>query len=89
MENAVRHGIDPLEQGGRIQVTAARQGWGWQLQVSDDGAGIDPRSQPGTGLSNLRERLQGFFGPSAALVLEERQPQGLTARIIVPEETRA
>lgn len=88
VENAVRHGIDPLEQGGHIQLTVARQGSGWQLQVGDDGAGIDPRSQPGTGLANLRERLQGFFGPAASLVLEERQPQGLMARIIVPEETR-
>ena len=89
VENAVRHGIDPLEQGGRIEVTvgpAAVPGGagGWQVEVSDDGAGIQAHSQPGTGLANLRERLQGVFGPGAALMLEERVPRGLIARIAVP-----
>ena len=48
-----------------------------------DGAGIDPRGQPGTGLSNLRERLAGFFGGAATLQLEERQPRGVCARIVI------
>jgi len=84
VENAVRHGIDPLEQGGHVQVSAAQAGDGWEVAVGDDGAGIDPHRQPGTGLANLRERLQGFFGPGAALDLEAREPRGLTARIRIP-----
>jgi signal transduction histidine kinase len=89
VENAVQHGIDPLERGGHISVNAARRDGTWEVQVSDDGVGMDPRSRLGTGLSNLRERLQVVYGPAASLVLEERSSQGLCARIIVPEITAA
>ncbi|MEN9629369.1 MAG: hypothetical protein RJA10_2596 [Pseudomonadota bacterium] len=91
VENAIRHGIDPLEQGGRIEVHVERDraARGWQLRVSDDGMGLNPRGQPGTGLANLRERLQGFFGAAAALQLEDRQPRGLTARIVVQDGSEA
>ena len=84
VENAVRHGIDPLEQGGRIEVRARADGARWSVDVADDGAGLDPARTPGTGLANLRERLAAAFGPSAELQLEEVQPQGLLARIVLP-----
>ena len=35
----------------------------------------------GTGLRNLRERLQVFYGASASLDLAENQPHGLRAQI--------
>ena len=84
VENAVRHGIDPLEDGGRIDVRAAPDAGGWQVSVTDDGAGLDPHRAPGTGLANLRERLQGFYGPGAALEIEPGEPRGLVARIRIP-----
>jgi hypothetical protein len=87
VENAVRHGIDPLERGGRISVSATREIGGWQVRVCDNGAGMQAHSRPGTGLSNLRERLTGFYGPAASLILEEHTPQGLSARIVVPAPT--
>ncbi len=83
VENAIRHGLDPLEQGGRVDIRARTEPGRWWVAVSDDGAGIDPHHTPGTGLANLRERLQGFFGPAAVLQLEERRPRGLCARIAV------
>lgn len=89
VENAVRHGIDPLEQGGRIDVAARQGADGWVVEVADDGAGIDPHQPPGTGLANLRERLAGFFGPAAALQLEPREPRGLVARIGIPQASRS
>lgn len=85
VENAIRHGIDPLEQGGSISVRATQGAGSWQVEVVDDGAGMDPRSQPGTGLVNLRERLQGAYGSGARLALEEAAPHGLRARIELPD----
>jgi hypothetical protein len=83
VENAVRHGIDPLEQGGHIRVFGQRTATGWRLGVEDDGAGIDPLRAPGLGLANLRERLAAGFGPGAELQIEERQPRGVRASIVV------
>jgi signal transduction histidine kinase len=82
VENAVRHGIDPAENGGEIDVGAERSADGTvRLWVSDTGVGMSEAAQPGTGLANLRARLQASFGASATLELTEQAPTGLRAMI--------
>jgi len=82
VENAVRHGIDPSEQGGRIEVGARRNAAGEvEVWVADTGIGMAESAQPGTGLTNLRDRLQAFFGPPAKLELAEQSPHGLHATL--------
>jgi LytS/YehU family sensor histidine kinase len=69
VENAVRHGIDPSEAGGRIEVGAAAEGEQVRIWVEDSGVGLDETAPAGFGLSNLRERLAAFYGPGATLEL--------------------
>jgi signal transduction histidine kinase len=83
VENAVRHGIDPSEQGGVIEAGAVREADGTvRVWVSDSGVGMSESAQPGTGLTNLRERLRAFFGPGAQLQLSSLEPHGLRADIV-------
>jgi signal transduction histidine kinase len=83
-ENAVRHGIDPAEDGGRIEVGCRRDESGaLRVWVADTGRGMSEHAAPGTGLANLRERLQGFFGSKAELRLSENSPCGLRAEVVV------
>ncbi len=85
VENAVRHGIDPSEQGGRIDVGARREASGGvRLWVADTGVGMGESAAPGTGLTNLQQRLQAFFGAQARLEMSEQAPHGLRAEIIIP-----
>jgi len=85
VENAVRHGIDPSESGGRIEVGARRTDHGGVLLwVSDSGRGIDVSQPPGTGLANLRERLAATYGGRASLSLSALQPHGVRAQIDLP-----
>lgn len=86
VENAVRHAIDPSEQGGRIDVRASPHGTGDGvcIVVADTGAGLSETASPGTGLTNLRARLQAFYGPNARLVLHENAPHGLRAELVLP-----
>ncbi len=87
VENAVRHGIDPAEQGGRIDVGAARDDDGaLRVWVRDTGVGMAETAQPGTGLNNLRERLAVFYGAGAALRLQALMPRGLHAELRIPAE---
>ena len=82
-ENAVRHGIDPAEDGGTIEVGAERVGSVTRLWVADSGAGMHEHAQTGTGLANLRARLAATYGAAAELVLSEVRPHGLRAEIVI------
>lgn len=81
VENAVRHGIDPSMAGGRIDVAGERRGNTVVLWVSDTGVGMAETAQPGTGLSNLRTRLQAFYGADAHLDLHEQSPHGVRVEL--------
>ncbi len=74
VENAVRHGIDPSVDGGRIDVEVRLHEGRCRVRVSDTGGGLRAAgSGPGTGLAALRERLQLSFGGDAQLrLLDER-----------------
>jgi signal transduction histidine kinase len=85
VENAVRHGIDPSEQGGRIDVRASRDADGTLcLSVADTGVGLRDSAAPGTGLANLRERLAMFFGAGARLDMAENVPHGVVVTLVCP-----
>jgi len=88
VENAVRHGIDPSEEGGRIDIDIARIGERCVVRVTDTGAGLHPSvSGLGTGLMALRERLQLIFGDAAQLRLISGAPRGVAAEVDLPAYT--
>jgi signal transduction histidine kinase len=82
VENAIQHGIDPSEQGGRVEVHARRDGTWLRLSVSDSGVGMSETAVPGTGLANLRTRLAAFYGEGASLDLAESPPHGVRAELV-------
>jgi signal transduction histidine kinase len=87
VENAVRHGIDPSETGGRIEVGGRRDAVTGvvTLWVADTGVGLAEQAAPGTGLTNLRARLQAFLGADARLDLHAVAPHGLRAELVFGE----
>jgi signal transduction histidine kinase len=89
VENAIRHGIDPGEQGGRIELRAVRDERSGvvTVTVADTGVGLRETGTPGTGLANLRARLAAFYGPQARLELREQVPHGVVAEIVFPLPT--
>jgi sensor histidine kinase YesM len=85
VENAVHHGIDPSEEGGRIEVRVRVQEGRCRAEVIDTGVGLDNAGGgTGTGLSNLRERLQLAFGDEAQLRLLSLEPHGVCAELVFP-----
>lgn len=81
VENAVRHGIDPTTDGGRIDVGATRDHatGAVNVWVADTGAGMPESAAPGAGLANVRARLRATFGETARLDLHEVAPHGVRA----------
>jgi signal transduction histidine kinase len=90
VENAVRHGIDPSEEGGRIEIRVTRDGDRCRVSVSDTGVGLRASGGSlGTGLATLRERLRLVFGDAATLQLEVQRPRGVTALLDIPAREAA
>jgi sensor histidine kinase YesM len=85
VENAVRHGIDPSEVGGRIDVRVQVREVRCYVQVGDTGVGLVKGNEGlGTGIANLRERLQLAFGGAARLRLTSMTPHGVCAELDFP-----
>lgn len=86
VENAVKHGIEPLRGDGRIDVQVAVEGDALAVRVVDDGVGLQPGVGSGVGLANVREQLQARFGPKASLALRPAADGGTVADVRVPLE---
>ena len=85
VENAVRHGIDPSEEGGRIDIYVHQRGDRCLLRVTDTGAGLGQSGKGlGTGLSTLRERLELAFGGDVQLRVTAQHPKGACAELDFP-----
>ena len=90
VENAVRHGIDPSEEGGRIEIKVWREGRRCRMRVLDSGVGLRAGSGGlGTGLAGLRERLDLVFDGDASLSVSEVQPHGVCAELNIPAQELA
>ena len=91
VENAIKHGLEPLREGGRIDVVVTRifttDGDRIRLQVKDTGKGLTDapiQTGGGVGLSNLRERLLALYGDKARFTIESNNAQGVVATIELP-----
>ena len=84
VENAIKHGLNPLPEGGRIVVSAQRDGEWLKLEVRDDGRGFRESSGAGTGLANIRARLALLHAEEATLSLTENAERGVTSTLVLP-----
>src|SRR5205809_2634009 len=84
VENAIKHGIAPLAEGGSILVKARASGGALTLRVAGYGRGLRAPPGPGRRLANIRARLAALYGERAALRPEANAPRGVTAVITLP-----
>ena len=91
-ENAVKHGIEPAPNGGRIEVNAAINGGHLVITVVDTGMGLvatkrketETETGSGMGLSNIAQRLQAIYGDAAHVRLAQNAPNGCIATLTLP-----
>ncbi len=90
VENAIRHGIALRIAPGRIEIRAARRGDMLQLQIRDNGPGIQSKTEAavtakeGVGLSNTRARLKQLYGPNHRFDISDALGGGLQLTIEIP-----
>jgi len=84
VENAIKHGIEPSPDGGRVDVVAQSRRGTLEITVSDTGVGLGGASSSGTGvgLANIRSQLLSCYGTAARLSISAADP-GAVSRIVV------
>ncbi|MGV2644093.1 sensor histidine kinase, partial [Clostridium perfringens] len=85
VENALYHGIEPMEESGLISIRVSEDGEDIVIDVEDNGPGFDPEPliklwntdqgqlkkyrENGVGLKNVHERLRIRFGSRYGLMI--------------------
>jgi len=88
VENAIRHGIAPRLAPGRIDIRARQLNGSLQLQIQDDGLGLQEGTNgsdsKGLGLSNTRARLQQLYGSDYRFELSSANDGGVIVTMEIP-----
>lgn len=93
VENAIKHGLQPKEHGGRIMIQAMEVNEDIVIHIIDDGVGMDvqkrcPLAVPSPeciGLSNVHERLRGQYGAGYGLAIVSTLGSGTTVIMRIPK----
>lgn len=85
VENAVKHGIAELPQGGRVRLEARVREDHVEIVVTNSGRFKPPEDDSGYGLHNARERLRLLYGERASLAVRD-DGDTTTATLSLPLE---
>jgi two-component system sensor histidine kinase LytS len=99
VENALKHGILPQEEGGDVVIGAHHDNGVVRIEVRDNGVGITPerlatlfnnaacavnREGSGIALKNVNARLVACYGAEHALHIESSPGEGTMISFTVP-----
>jgi signal transduction histidine kinase len=89
VENSIQHGLEPKVEGGRITVSARRDGDQLVLNVTDTGVGpsAEAASGNGFGMTQVRERVATLHGAAARIAFEAGPEGGASTTIHLPLRT--
>lgn len=102
IENAIKYGVSPQEEGAEISLLAQIVGPRLRITVSDTGPGVDVggasddlpavmathkrRDSTGVGLANIRDRLAQAYGDDHRFEIRSPESGGFTVLIELPHE---
>ncbi|MBR4308649.1 MAG: histidine kinase [Oscillospiraceae bacterium] len=87
VENAIKHGLTPKEEGGLICLQTRRQDGGILITITDDGVGFDtdaPVREGSVGMRNVRFRLKQMV--KGEMHIQSAVGQGTTVTVFIPDQ---
>jgi len=88
VENAIKHGLMGLEEGGIVTISAYEAKKYYMVEVTDDGVGFDMSAgydeTKHVGIKNIRGRIEAMCG--GTLTIESKIGSGTKATLRIPKE---
>lgn len=101
VENALKHGLRPLKQDGRLELYAFSDKDCICIRVADNGLGMSdeaarqlllapaPGASQGYGIYNVRQRIQVYYGTEYGLTINSKAGSGTTVLVKIPKQLPA
>lgn len=89
VENAIKHGLDNLRQGGRLRITGNEETNHIRFDITNDIAASNNNFPPGTGIGlvNIEQRLKLLYGDQASLNLASSASE-FSVLVRIPKEAQ-
>ncbi len=87
VENAIKHGIAKIKEGGAVRIAASMRDNQLRISVSNDGPSLEADWQHGStgvGVTNGRARLRALYGDAESVVMNPRSHGGVEVAITMP-----
>lgn len=95
VENAIKHGLLPKKNGGKIIISAVTVDTETVIHISDNGVGMDENkitrllgedngNKDNIGIYNVNKRLKGIFGKQYGLSIQSGINEGTSVTIRIP-----
>lgn len=88
VENAIKHGISTMLEGGQVRIYSERHVLGYSIVVEDNAGRFVPRSadNQGLGMEIVAKRLIHYFGDRAELQTECEEGAWTRMRFLIPDK---
>jgi LytS/YehU family sensor histidine kinase len=91
VENAIKHGLMPLESDKKLQIVVQQNGVGTMIRITDNGVGREKSkgkaAGTGTGLKLLLQTIQLLNELNPQQIefgITDHQPNGTTVKVLIP-----
>lgn len=86
VENAIKHGISKIPEGGEVIVRVSQTDGNMVMEVINSGQLINGKESDSTGigLKNANERMKYLFGEMASFTIENNSQNQVEARYLLP-----
>ena len=90
VENAIIHGLEPLEMGGKVELHISHTPKTLLVDIIDNGVGYENSKREGNitsthfGITNVNERIKLYYGNKAKLTISQKGNNGTIVSLALP-----
>ncbi len=85
VENAIKHGIEPVAEGGSVSIQITKGNEAISVSIEDNGAGFSGGISFGYGLTNVQKRLENLYGDTYEIFFESEKTTKVN--IVIPSHS--